>query len=71
MRDERTLPNAGGLPNLPEKSMRTLARIVGHMATGGSVEIRIRLHQGGVRAYNETTSPLEPEASSLPSEEDP
>jgi hypothetical protein len=47
-----------GMPRLPAKSMQTLARIVTHMASGGSMEIRIRLHHGGVRAYQEVTYPL-------------
>jgi len=49
------------MPSLPAKSMDTLARVVGHMACGETVEIHIRLHQGGVRAYRETVYPLHPD----------
>lgn len=47
------------MPTLPAKSVDTLARIIGHMACGESVEINLRLHHGGVRVYRETTTPLD------------
>ena len=49
------------LPNLPDRSMAALARIVGHMTTGSSLTIQIHLHQGGVRGYSEVVYPLSPE----------